>query len=78
MRVKVYRAAGAFFVLLFIALMWPVYPLFGGIRPLVLGMPLSLVYVLICLTLSLATLLALFVWEGRAGDDAREDPRRGA
>lgn len=28
-----------------LALVWPVYPLFGGVRPLVLGLPLSFAWV---------------------------------
>ena len=71
MRVRVYRAAIAYFLLLFVALLWPVYPLFGDIRPLVLGMPLSLAYVLACLALSFAGLLGLFIWEGREREETR-------
>lgn len=61
----VYRAVTLFFVALFAALLWPVYPLFAGIRPLVLGVPLSLAYVVGLLLLGFVVLLALFVWEGR-------------
>lgn len=61
----VYRAATLFFVVLFFALIWPVYPRFAGIRPLILGVPLSLAYVVGLLLASFFGLLALFVWEGR-------------
>ena len=37
------RYAIAFTVFALLALIWPIYPLFGGIRPMILGMPLSLV-----------------------------------
>lgn len=62
---RVYGAAAAFYVLLFILLVWPVYRLFAGARPFVLGVPLSLVYVVALLILGFVVLLGLFVWEGR-------------
>lgn len=61
----VYRAVTVFFVALFVALIWPVYGIFAGIRPLVLGVPLSLAYVVCLLLAGFAVLLALFLWEGR-------------
>ncbi len=61
----VYRGVTLFYVALFVALIWPVYPRFAGIRPLVLGVPLSLAYVVCLLLAGFAVLLALFVWEGR-------------
>ncbi len=53
----VYLAAAAFVV-------WPIYPLFAGIRPLVLGLPLSLAWVV----LALAVMFVALVWLYR-GDD---------
>ena len=64
---RVYRTATVFFVALFTALVWPVYPLFSGIRPMILGVPLSLAYVVLLVLASFAALLALFLWEGRRG-----------
>lgn len=67
---RVYGAVTAFFVVVFFALMWPVYALFSGIRPMILGLPLSLFYLVVILVLSFVVLLALFAWEGRReGDD---------
>lgn len=75
----VYRGATLFFLALFAALVWPVYPLFAGIRPRVLGVPLSLAYVVGLLLLGFAVLLALFVWEGRRrGPDETSRERAGA
>lgn len=71
---RVYRAATVFFVLLFAALVWPVYPLFSGIRPMILGVPLSLAYVVLLVLASFAALLALFLWEGRRGVHRRPPP----
>lgn len=67
------RATAAFFLLVLLALVWPVYPHFSGIRPLVLGMPFSLYYVLVLLAGAFAVLLGIFLWEGRhgRGDDGR-------
>jgi hypothetical protein len=61
----VYRAVTFFFVALFFALIWPVYGLFAGIRPLILGVPLSLAYVVCLLLAGFSVLLALFLWEDR-------------
>ncbi len=65
------RVLAVVFALLFIATIWPVYPLsmlFGSARPLVLGLPVSLVYVL---GLSLASFIVLLAYElaTRGGDD---------
>jgi hypothetical protein len=57
-----------FYVALFVALIWPVYPLFSGIEPRILEMPFSLVYVVGSLILSFAVLFAYHLWEG-ADDD---------
>ena len=43
-----------------LALIWPVYPLFGGIRPLVLGIPLSLAWVVLWLAVVFVALLVTF------------------
>ena len=63
----VYGAVTAFFVLLFLALIWPVYPTFGTIRPLILGIPLSLFYVVVLLVAGFLALLVLFLWEDARG-----------
>ena len=43
---RVHKAAVAYFVVAFLALVWPVYPLFSGAAPLVLGVPPSLAWVI--------------------------------
>ena len=63
---RVYGAVTVFFLVVFVAMMWPVYALFSGFRPFVLGMPLSLFYVVAWLVASFLVLLGLFAWEGRA------------
>jgi len=62
---RVYGATALFFLLVFLGLVWPVYPLFAGVRPLVLGVPFSLYYVVVLLHGAFLVLLGLFVWEGR-------------
>lgn len=64
---RVYRWLTLFFCLVFVALSWPVYSLFGGIRPLILGMPLSLAYIVGVLVVSFLVLLGLYLWEDRRG-----------
>lgn len=66
---RIYRAAAVLFAGIFAALVWPIYSWFAGIRPRVLGLPFSLVYVVALVVLSFLALLALFLWEGRRGVD---------
>jgi hypothetical protein len=66
----VYGAATAWFLAVFVGTCWPVYPLFSRIHPLLLGMPLSLFYLLALLVLSFGVAVGLFVWELRGGDSA--------
>ena len=65
------RVLAAVFALLFIATIWPVYPLsmlFSRARPFILGLPVSLVYVL---SLSVVSFILLLAYEmgTRRGDD---------
>ncbi len=59
----------AVYVLAAALLIWPVYPMFSGIKPLILGLPLSFAWVVIALLVMFAALLLLF----RA--DERETPK---
>lgn len=53
-------------------LIWPVYPFFAGVRPLVAGLPLSLAWVLMNMVLMCAFLLWLFLGDER---ETRETAR---
>ena len=53
----------AAYLLVVAALIWPVYPFFAGIRPLILGLPLSLAWIIMVLGVGLVTLLALYLTE---------------
>lgn len=64
---RVYGLVTLFYVFLFFALIWPVYPRFAGIEPRVLGVPGSLAYVVAGVLLSFLVLLGLFHWERRRG-----------
>ena len=64
---RVYGAATVAFFAIFLATMWPVYPLFSRIRPFVFGVPMSLVYLLVLVFAGFFSLLALYVWEDRRG-----------
>lgn len=59
--------------LLTAALIWPVYPLASGIRPLILGLPLSLGYIVIVLLLMFAALIWLY--RGEEERPPRKDER---
>ncbi len=64
---RIYGAVTVIFIGVFLATMWPIYPLFNRIRPFVLGMPASLFYLLVLVFVSFFSLLALFRWEDRRG-----------
>lgn len=49
----------------FIAVLWPVYSWFSGIEPRVLGMPFSLVYLILVIAAVFSVMLGLFLWEDR-------------
>lgn len=63
----VYGAVTVVFVVCFLATMWPVYASFSRVRPLVLGVPLSLAYLVGLVGVSFFTLLGLYTWERRHG-----------
>lgn len=74
---RVYGAAATFFLLVFLAVTWPVYALFAGIEPRVLGLPLSLAWIVGWVLASFLGLLALYAWErGRAPDGAEDGAGR--
>jgi hypothetical protein len=62
---RMYAGAAVFFCVVLAALVWPVYPLFADIRPRVLGMPLSLAWVVGWVLASFLGLLAVYLWESR-------------
>ena len=59
------RAAIVFVVIALLALIWPIYPLFGSIAPRVLGLPFSMFYLAIMVGVVFVVMFALFVWEDR-------------
>ena len=63
----VYGGVTVVFIGTFLATMWPIYPLFNRIRPFVLGVPASLVYLVALVLVSFLTLLALYRWEDKRG-----------
>lgn len=78
------RARLAFLVVYLVtaaALTWPVYPLFAGPRPQLLGLPLSFAWPVLWLAVMFAALAALYrVDHGGEGDPAappRETPGGG-
>ena len=76
---RIYGGLTAFFVAVLLALTWPIYSVFSGIRPLVLGMPFSLFYIVAVLVVSFVVLLGLYLWEDRRGElDRDRDGVRGA
>jgi len=64
---RLHKAAALYFVLAFLALVWPVYPFFSAATPLVLGVPLSLAWVIGVLLVSFLVLLGLYLYDERRG-----------
>ena len=64
---RIYGAVTVIFIGVFLATMWPIYPLFNRIRPFVLGMPASLFYLLVLVFVGFFSLLALYRWEDGRG-----------
>ena len=58
------RATALFYILLFVALIWPVYPNFAKIEPRIIGLPFSLFYVVAGLLMSFVVLGAYY-WRER-------------
>jgi len=63
----VYGGVLLYFVVVFAAMLWPIYPFFGRARPLIAGLPPSLFYLTVLLLASFAVLLGLYRWEARCG-----------
>lgn len=72
---RVYGAVTAWFLLATAAMLWPLYVPFARVRPLVLGLPLSLAWLLGILLASFCVGLGLLLWEERRGafDDEERD-----
>ncbi len=60
-----YRLVIGYFIVVVLTTMWPIYPFFSRIRPLILGMPFSLAYLVFLIVLSFLVLVSLYTWEGR-------------
>jgi len=67
---RLYSSVLVFFVLILLAMIWPVVTLFSHARPLVLGMPFFLFYLAVLLVGSFLVLLSLYLWENRTGSSS--------
>ena len=63
-----HRGLLAFFIVIFLATMWPIYPAFNRIFPFVFGIPFSLFYVVSLTALSFLGLLTFHFWVGRTDE----------
>lgn len=75
---RIYGATVVFFAMTFVALVWPVYALFSGIRPRILGLPLSLAWVVAWVVAGFLVLAAVHLWEGRDEGDGGPGGRNGS
>ena len=74
---RFYRAVLAFFVLVFLAMIFPLVTVFSRVHPMILGLPFFLFYLTVLLLGSFLVLLLLFRWEertGSSGDPEEESP----
>ena len=58
------------FLIIQLCLVWPIYPLFSGIYPMVLGLPLSFAWVI----LVLVSAFGLLVWYYKTDSDRVSTP----
>jgi TRAP-type C4-dicarboxylate transport system permease small subunit len=67
---RLYRGVVVFFLVVLLAMIWPVATLFSHARPLILGLPFYLFYLAVLLVGSFLVLLSLYVWENRTGSSS--------
>ncbi len=65
---RIYGRVTLFFFCAFFASLWPVYTLFASIRPLLLGLPLSLFYLIALVLVVFTVLFCLYRWQDRRGE----------
>ncbi len=66
-RKVVYGLVIGYFIVAVGTTMWPIYPFFSRIRPLILGMPFSLAYLVFLVVVSFLVMLGLYTWERKRG-----------
>ena len=54
-----------YFILAVLATIWPVYPVFSRIRPIILGLPFSLFFLVVITVVSFLVLVGLYLVEER-------------
>lgn len=52
-----------------LSIMWPVYPLFSGIEPLIFGLPVSFAWIILWVIISFAALYALYLSDNKQESD---------
>ncbi len=67
---RIYRGVLIFFLVVFVAMIWPLVTLFSRAEPLVFGLPFFLFYLTTLLLGSFGVLLALYLWEDRTGSSS--------
>ncbi len=56
-----------FYLLTVLALIWPVYAWFRGIRPILFGLPLSFAWIVVWLVLMFLAMVGLYILDNRKG-----------
>ncbi len=66
---RIKKRAVIFFCLVFLAMIWPIYPIFSRIDPMILGIPFSLFYLIFLLVTSFLVLFGLYRLEEDSGEE---------
>lgn len=56
-----------------LALIWPIYPLFSGARPFILGLPLSFFWLIVVLVCAFGLLLWYYLTDPKLEEPKAED-----
>jgi len=57
-------------VIISIAIMWPIYPLFSGIEPFIFGLPLSFAWIILWVIIGFVSMIWLYLSDNKDEDAA--------
>jgi len=64
---KVYIGFTVFFLLCFMAMIFPIFSIANRVEPILFGMPFGMFWLVLVTILQFCGLLALYIWEYRKG-----------
>lgn len=60
------------FLIIQLSLIWPIYPLFSAVDPMILGLPLSFAWVIFVLLAAFSLLLWYYLSDPKINDEVQE------